>query len=99
MALYDSARPMIGGRAPRPSGLFGQFVGMYAAYNSQSAQPVASGRMPRTSGLFSDLVGRFAEWNDARVTRNALSRLSDHELDDLGLTRGDIDVISRRPRY
>lgn len=38
--------------------------------------------------------GRIAAWNDARVTRAALSKLSDHELDDLGLIRGDIDTIA-----
>lgn len=34
-------------------------------------------------------------WNDARRTRNALLRLSEHELDDIGLCRGDIDRIAR----
>jgi uncharacterized protein YjiS (DUF1127 family) len=33
------------------------------------------------------------DWNDARVTRKALSTLSDRELDDIGLCRGDIDHI------
>ena len=46
------------------------------------------------SGLFGTLVSSVVAWNDARVTRNALSRLSDRELDDIGLTRGDIDSIS-----
>lgn len=32
-------------------------------------------------------------WNDARVTRKALSSLSDRELDDIGLCRGDIERI------
>ncbi|MEX5729664.1 uncharacterized protein Ga0609869_003017 [Rhodovulum iodosum] len=41
------------------------------------------------------LIGRLAAWNDARVTRNALSRLSDRELYDIGLVRGDIDDIRR----
>ena len=45
----------------------------------------------RFSIFFSSIVGTIAAWNDSRVTRNALSRLSDHELDDLGLTRSDID--------
>ncbi|MBY6201293.1 DUF1127 domain-containing protein [Maritalea mobilis] len=40
------------------------------------------------------MVGRLAAWNDARVTRKALSQLSDRELDDLGLVRGDIDMIA-----
>lgn len=29
-------------------------------------------------------------WNDARVTRKALSRLSTHELNDIGLTPNDV---------
>lgn len=33
------------------------------------------------------------DWNDARVTRKALGSLSDRELDDIGLCRGDIDQI------
>ncbi len=44
--------------------------------------------------LISGLFGRIAAWNDARVTRNALSRLSNRELDDLGLVPGDIDDIA-----
>ena len=42
------------------------------------------------------VFGKLADWNDARVTRNALSRLSNHELDDLGLTRGDIETMFRK---
>ena len=49
----------------------------------------------RLGRLVPDLLGRLAAWNDARVTRNALSRLSDRELDDIGLHRGDIDEIAR----
>ena len=47
-------------------------------------------------GLFGVLVSTVVAWNDARVTRNSLSRLSDRELDDIGLSRGDIDSISTR---
>jgi len=48
-----------------------------------------------TSRLLADLFGRIAAWNDARVTRNSLSALTDRELEDLGLVRGDIDDIAR----
>ncbi|MEQ9041631.1 MAG: DUF1127 domain-containing protein [Silicimonas sp.] len=41
-------------------------------------------------------LGAIADWNDARRTRKVLSQLSPHELDDIGLTRGDIDTISRQ---
>ncbi|RYH01186.1 DUF1127 domain-containing protein [Salipiger sp. IMCC34102] len=36
-----------------------------------------------------------AAWNDARVTRKALSKLTTRELDDLGLTRADIEDVAR----
>ncbi|WP_242494371.1 DUF1127 domain-containing protein [Loktanella sp. IMCC34160] len=35
-------------------------------------------------------------WNDARVTRKALSQLSNRELDDIGLCRGDIEDIAQK---
>lgn len=40
------------------------------------------------------LVARFREWNDERITRKALGKLSDHELHDIGLSRGDIDSVA-----
>ena len=46
--------------------------------------------------LVSSVVASIASWNDARVTRNALSKLSDRELDDIGLCRGDIEFIASR---
>lgn len=39
------------------------------------------------------VIGRIAAWNEARVTRNALSKLTDYELDDIGLTRADVYEI------
>lgn len=38
-------------------------------------------------------IAAIGEWNDARATRKALSQLSDRELDDIGLCRGDIDTV------
>lgn len=43
------------------------------------------------AGLFAAL----STWNDARVTRNALSRLSDRQLEDIGMCRGDIEMMTR----
>ena len=34
------------------------------------------------------------EWNNKRITRNALSKLSARELNDIGLCRGDFDDLS-----
>ena len=60
-----------------------------------TTRPMADGHSfgERLSSLFTGFVGALAAWNDARVTRNALSKLSDHELNDLGLSRGDIDTV------
>lgn len=41
------------------------------------------------------LVTAVVDWNDARVTRSALSALSDRELEDIGLVRGDIDNVAK----
>ena len=48
----------------------------------------------RFTGMFASFFGTLSSWNDARVTRKSLSRLSARELDDIGLCRGDIDMIA-----
>jgi len=65
-----------------------------ALYDTTSA---AHGRRSVSSapGLFGRLRTAFLAWNEARTTRSALNALSDHELDDVGLTRADIDRIAR----
>ena len=47
-------------------------------------------------GFFARALGMISTWNERRATRNALSQLSDRELDDIGLTRGDINAIARQ---
>ncbi|MGR3291597.1 MAG: DUF1127 domain-containing protein [Paracoccaceae bacterium] len=49
-------------------------------------------RLTAVSSAFFDAV---SEWNDIRATRISLGALSDVQLDDIGLTRGDIDAIKR----
>lgn len=38
-------------------------------------------------------ITTFLAWNDQRKTRNALAALTDRELEDIGLIRGDIDSV------
>ena len=45
--------------------------------------------------VFTSLSGKFSVWKDARATHKALSQLSDRELADIGINRGDIDNIVR----
>ncbi len=40
------------------------------------------------------VIAAIVAWNDARVTRNALSGLTDRELEDIGLSRADIDAVA-----
>lgn len=62
----------------------------YATNRLAADRRFAGGRVQR---MFFAVLDAMTAWNDARVTRNALSQLSDHELDDIGLHRGDIERI------
>jgi len=48
----------------------------------------------RIGSYLASAVGNLAAWNDARVTRNTLGSLTDRELEDIGLVRGDIDLVA-----
>ncbi len=48
------------------------------------------------NNAFASTFAALAAWNDARATRKALSALTDRELDDIGLTRADINSITAR---
>lgn len=48
----------------------------------------------RLTSRFSTLIASLQAWNDARITRKALNALTTRELDDLGLSRADIDDIA-----
>ena len=64
---------------------------MSAITNTRPAQ--AANPFVRT---MTRLIASFAAWNDARATRKALSALSDRALEDIGLSRSDIDTIIAR---
>lgn len=55
----------------------------------------ANGRIGK---YFANAVSAFHGWNDARSTRKALKALSDRELEDIGLCRGDIALIAQQHR-
>lgn len=44
-------------------------------------------------GFIQSMIGRLVAWAERRETRRALHALSNRELDDIGLTRGDIDSL------
>jgi uncharacterized protein YjiS (DUF1127 family) len=49
----------------------------------------------RTFAFAAGLTHSVSAWNDKRITNNALSNLTDRELSDIGLVRGDIDSVAR----
>lgn len=49
----------------------------------------------RISGAVHSAIDAAVFWNDARLTRNALTSLSNRELEDIGLSRGDIETVAR----
>lgn len=49
----------------------------------------------RPANIFSRIALAVMDWNNARTTRDALYRLTDRELDDIGLSRSDIDRVAR----
>ena len=66
-----------------------------AVLDTTRATTGSFGSTGRIGGVFTSIVNTVVEWNDARVTRNALNRLSDRELEDIGLCRGDIEAIAQ----
>ena len=59
------------------------------------------------SAVFADVVSRTAyrfissisAWNEARRTRNRLMSLTNEELEDIGLSRADVDMMIARTRF
>ncbi len=62
-----------------------------------TVHPMVSGHQvgTRLRSLASHLVDSVVTWNNARITRNQLSNLSDHELADIGISRDQIASIGR----
>jgi uncharacterized protein YjiS (DUF1127 family) len=89
MAAFDTSRPS---GAFGHAGLIGNiFVSALDTPRSRTGSSLAG----QISALFVSAYETVTAWNDARITRKSLSRLSDRELDDIGLTRADIDSVSR----
>lgn len=66
-----------------------------AAYETSRAAPFGAISTYRAIQFVSNVFAELSAWNDARVTRKVLGNLSDRELEDIGLCRGDIELIGR----
>lgn len=56
----------------------------------ETTRPMTVGVPSGARGFFTDMISVIVDWNDRRMTRNALSALTSRELEDIGLSRGDI---------
>lgn len=65
-----------------------------AAFDTNRATHGSFGLIGRISETVAFVKTSIVEWNDARMTRNTLSELSDRELEDIGLIRGDIESVA-----
>jgi uncharacterized protein YjiS (DUF1127 family) len=66
-----------------------------AAYETSRTAPFGAISIFRAVQGISSMIAAVSAWNEARITRNALSKLSDRELDDIGLCRWDIETLTR----
>ncbi|MDU9002443.1 DUF1127 domain-containing protein [Sedimentitalea todarodis] len=67
-----------------------------AAFDTNRTTHGSFGLIGRIGSLIASASDALIAWNDARMTRNALSGLSNRELEDIGLVRGDIDSVAMR---
>lgn len=64
-----------------------------AIFESSRALSEGTSAFSRISVLAYRVAAAIADWNARRVTRKALSALSDAQLRDIGLTRADLDAL------
>ena len=70
-----------------------------AAFDIYRANTLTAAKSGLNLNFISTAYAAFVAWNDERVTRKALSTLTNRELEDIGLVRGDIDDIARRAAH
>ena len=63
---------------------------------SDRAVPLGAVTTFRIVSLAERAWGAFAAWRNARATERVLAKLSDSELSDIGLHRGDIAAVAER---
>ncbi len=69
-----------------------------AAFETTRTAPFGAITTLKIVQAFETALHRISTWNDARVTRNALSKLTDRELDDIGLCRADLERLDLAQR-
>ncbi len=71
---------------------------MMATFETSRPAPFGAVTVYRVISACSEFLTALLAWNDARKTQKILSRLSAHELNDIGLTPADVEAMTRRAR-
>ena len=69
---------------------------MATTYTRTAVAPFGAITVHRVATALLGVVGTLRAWNDTRRTINTLRALSAAQLDDIGLTRGDIEEFARK---
>ncbi len=97
MTALDTSRTHFGSLST--AGLIGStFTSMFGLNNVTDTTPanaISVDLSERVGLAFAAMTGAVRTWNDARTTRNALNSLSERELSDIGLSRGEIETVAR----
>ncbi len=64
-----------------------------ATFETTRPAPFGAVTTFRMTSALDNMRLSLVEWNQKRSTRTALSKLSDRELSDIGMSRGDIERI------
>ncbi len=65
-----------------------------ATFETTRPAPFGAETLYRIVSVIDTWRSALVEWNNKRETRNALSKLSERELTDIGLSRADVDAMS-----
>lgn len=67
-----------------------------AIQTQTKAAPFGAISVFRGAQAVDNIANTFRSWNEARRTMNELYQLTDRELNDLGIARGEIREIAKR---
>ncbi|MCL5778512.1 DUF1127 domain-containing protein [Limibaculum sp. FT325] len=67
--------------------------------NTQTTLPLGAITLYRVVSGLSEAISRVQAWRDARRTAQILSGLSTRQLEDIGLTRADIETLVTTGRF
>ena len=89
MAAFDT------NRSTSPAGFAGHIGQTFVAMTAFDAAPAAArpALLDRLGQRLSHIAALVADWQVQRSTRAALKGLTDRELDDIGLSRADLDTL------